>query len=81
MKAGNKPDERLVIPASNGHLMDGCPVPLLHLIKLINAADALVCQHQGPAFKHHFLGDWVSLYSCSQAHPRGALASGIHRSG
>ena len=31
--------------------MDGCAVILVHLVKLINAADALVSQHQGAAFQ------------------------------
>ena len=29
-----------------GYLMNGCPVALVHLVKLVNAADALVCQDQ-----------------------------------
>lgn len=34
------------------HLMDGSPVAFVHLVKLINAADALVSQHQSAAFEH-----------------------------
>ena len=34
------------------HLMNGSAVPLVHLVKLVDAADALVCQHQRAALQH-----------------------------
>ena len=33
-------------------LMDGCAVALFHLVKFINAADALVRQHERTALQH-----------------------------
>lgn len=33
-------------------LMDGCAVALLHLVEFVNAADTLVCQHQGSTLQH-----------------------------
>ena len=43
-------------PTVSAHLVDGCAVALIHLVKLINAADALVCQHQGTSLQHKLLG-------------------------
>ena len=36
----------------SAHLMDGSAVPLVHLVKLVDAADALVCQHQRATLQH-----------------------------
>ncbi len=38
------------------HLVDGSAVPLLHLVELIDAAHALVRQHQRAALQHQLLG-------------------------
>ncbi len=35
-------------------LMDSHLILLIHLVKLINAADAIVCQHQGPSLNAEF---------------------------
>ena len=32
--------------------MDGSAVPFIHLVKLINAADPLISQHQRSALQH-----------------------------
>jgi hypothetical protein len=37
-------------------LMDTGPVAFVHLVELVDQADALVCDHQRPAFQSPLLG-------------------------
>lgn len=52
------------------HLVDGCAVGVGHLVELIDAADALVGEHQGAAFQSHFPGHRVSHHRGGQADAR-----------
>lgn len=38
------------------YLVDGCPVALLHLVKLVDAADATVGQDEGTSLQDKLLG-------------------------
>lgn len=44
--------------------MDGCAISLSHLVKLINAAHALVSQHKGSTLQGQFSSHIVSQHSC-----------------
>lgn len=46
-------------------LMDGCAVCVSHLVKLIDAADALISQHQGSPFQGHFSSQRISHHGSS----------------
>mmetsp|Transcript_108478 Transcript_108478/g.132368 ORF Transcript_108478/g.132368 Transcript_108478/m.132368 type:complete len:247 (-) Transcript_108478:835-1575(-) len=61
--------------------MDGCAITFLHLVKLIDAADAHVCQDQRAAFQRHLARGIVAVHRGRQAHSGGALARGVHRPG
>ncbi len=42
------------------NLVDGGPVPIVHLVELVDAADAHVGQHQSAAFETQLVGDGIS---------------------
>jgi len=48
------------------HLVDGRPVGVGHLIKLVDAADAAIGQHQGATFQGHLARQRVFHHSSSQ---------------
>jgi hypothetical protein len=59
------------------YLMDGNPVDVIHLVKLINAHNAPVCQNHGASLQ--------ALLTCTQAtpisiDPQGAVLSQRHSS-
>mmetsp|Transcript_3534 Transcript_3534/g.5879 ORF Transcript_3534/g.5879 Transcript_3534/m.5879 type:complete len:391 (+) Transcript_3534:371-1543(+) len=58
-------------------LVDGCPVAFLHLVKLIDAANAVVSQDQGATLQGHLSGGVVPVHRGRQAHAGGALARGV----
>ena len=58
-------------------LMYSRAVSIQHFIKLVNAADPLVRQHQGPTFQRHLPGDRVLHDSCRQTNTRTATSSGV----
>ena len=47
-------------------LVDGCAVAVHHLVKFIDAADALVCENQSSALQGHLPGDGVLHHRRSQ---------------
>mmetsp|Transcript_45305 Transcript_45305/g.102634 ORF Transcript_45305/g.102634 Transcript_45305/m.102634 type:complete len:317 (-) Transcript_45305:657-1607(-) len=59
--------------------MDGGAVVLVHLVKLIDATDARVSQHQGSALQGHLAGLVVANHGRGETHAAGALAGGVHR--
>mmetsp|Transcript_123192 Transcript_123192/g.275137 ORF Transcript_123192/g.275137 Transcript_123192/m.275137 type:complete len:317 (-) Transcript_123192:659-1609(-) len=59
--------------------MDGGAVVLVHLVELIDAADARVRQHQGSALQGHLAGLVVANHGRGETHAAGALAGGVHR--
>ncbi len=48
--------------------MDGCAVSFIHLVKLINAADPLISQHQRSALQHLPLHTYASPGGPVQVH-------------
>lgn len=48
------------------HLVDGCAVSISHLVKLIDAADAQISQHQSSTFQGHFSRQGVTHHCCRQ---------------
>lgn len=52
------------------HLMDGCAVSVGHLVKLINAADALISQNQGSSFQGHLSCQRVAHHCRRQTNTR-----------
>lgn len=58
--------------------MDGDAILVIHLVQLINEADASVCQHQRPALQRPFPGQRILLDCCRQTHRRCALACASH---
>lgn len=61
------------------HLVYGRTIRVSHLVELIDAADALIGQHQGAALERHFASEWILHDSCRQTHARGAAACGVLR--
>ena len=61
-----------------GYLMDGDTVLVVHLVQLINEADASVSQHQRPTLQRPFPGEWILLDCCCQTHCRCTLACATH---
>lgn len=52
-----------------------CPSHLvIHLVKLVNQADTLVCQHQGTTLQRPLLSDWVLVHTGCQTDSTGTLA-------
>mmetsp|Transcript_19882 Transcript_19882/g.48164 ORF Transcript_19882/g.48164 Transcript_19882/m.48164 type:complete len:207 (-) Transcript_19882:822-1442(-) len=60
------------------HLMDGSAVRVLHLVELVDAADALVRKHERAALKHHLSRELILGHSRRETHARGALACRVH---
>ena len=59
--------------------MDRDAVLVVHLVELVDQADAPVRQHQGPALQRPLPGDGVLLHGRRQADGRRALARREHR--
>ena len=66
---------------SSTHLVDAGPIRLVHLVKLVNAADAVIGQHQGSGLEHILLGVRVLGHRGSQTGGRRALAAGVDLGG
>mmetsp|Transcript_99992 Transcript_99992/g.250690 ORF Transcript_99992/g.250690 Transcript_99992/m.250690 type:complete len:359 (+) Transcript_99992:634-1710(+) len=58
-------------------LMDRGAIALLHLVKLVNATNAHVRQHEGPTLKRDLARGVVANYRSCEAHPTGAFAGGV----
>ena len=50
--------------------VDGGTVDVLHLVELVDAADALIGEHQRPTLQHHLPCRLVLRHCRRQAHPR-----------
>lgn len=61
---------------SRAHLVDGRPVGVVHLVKLINQADTLIGQHQSTTFKRPLSRYRVFSYTGSETDSRGTLTGG-----
>ena len=48
--------------------MDGGPIRVGHFVELVDAADSLVSQDQGPSFEHHLAGQRILGHRCGQTH-------------
>ena len=46
--------------------MNSCPVAVDHLVELVDAADALVCQHESSSLQSHFSRQGILHNRCSQ---------------
>mmetsp|Transcript_38657 Transcript_38657/g.60410 ORF Transcript_38657/g.60410 Transcript_38657/m.60410 type:complete len:484 (+) Transcript_38657:192-1643(+) len=60
------------------HLVDRRPVVLVHLVELVDAADAPVGQHQGAALQAQVPRRGVAGHRRRQAHAAAALTCGVH---
>lgn len=59
------------------HLVDGRAVGVGHLVELVDAADALVGEHQGSALQGHLAGHGVLHYGGGQTHAGRAATGGV----
>eukprot|EP00955_Chlamydomonas_euryale_P020827 220737-Chlamydomonas_euryale.AAC.1 len=55
-------------------LVDGHAVLVVHLVKLVDEADALVGEHERSALEHPLARERVAVHTCCQADSRCALA-------
>mmetsp|Transcript_104206 Transcript_104206/g.252927 ORF Transcript_104206/g.252927 Transcript_104206/m.252927 type:complete len:483 (-) Transcript_104206:616-2064(-) len=62
-------------------LMQNGPRVVVHLVKLVDAADSPIRQHQRAALEHQLLGDGVFVDGGGKAHGAAALAGGVDASG
>eukprot|EP00968_Pinguiococcus_pyrenoidosus_P028088 scaffold7625_cov277-Pinguiococcus_pyrenoidosus.AAC.7 len=63
------------------HFVDRRPILVVHLVELVNAADALVRQHERPALERHLSADLIPGHGCREPHPAAALAGGVNGPG
>ena len=54
--------------------MNTGPIPFIHFIEFIDAADSHICQDQRPAFQTKFVRDGVPHDSRGESDARGTLA-------
>lgn len=54
-------------------LVDGCPVRVIHFVKLVDQADTLVREHQGTAFQCPLARDRILADRRSETDSRGSL--------
>lgn len=59
------------------HLVDGRAVGVGHLVKLVDAADALVGEHQGSALQGHLTGQGVLHHGGGQTDAGRAATGGV----
>lgn len=59
------------------HLVDGRAVGVGHLVELVDAADALVGEHQGSALQGHLAGHGVLHHGGGQTHAGRAATGGV----
>jgi len=53
----------------------------LHLVKLINATDTMICKHERTSFNAEVTGLWVLDHTCCQTGSTGRLSTGVDSSG
>jgi hypothetical protein len=58
--------------------VDRRPVALVHLVEFVDAADAVVRQHQRAALQDHLPGHRVALHGGGEADAGAASARGVH---
>lgn len=58
-------------------LVDGGAVRVGHLVELVNAADTLIRQHQGPPFQGHFSSQRISHHSSRETNTGGTTTGGV----
>ncbi len=57
--------------------VDGRPVAVVHLVELVDAADAVVGEHQGAALEHHLVGHGVAHHRGGEADAATASSGGV----
>lgn len=57
--------------------VDGRPVAVVHLVELVDAADAVVGEHQGAALEHHLVGHGVAHDRGGEADAAAAASGGV----
>ena len=61
--------------------VDGGSVAVVHFVEFVDAADAVVGEDKGTAFKDHLVGDRVAHYGCCEAYTAAASSGGVDASG
>jgi len=57
--------------------VNGCTILVIHLIELVDQAQALVCQHKRTAFKRPLPSDWILMDTCCQSDGTSTLSGSV----